>query len=72
MEYIKNDAGMIIGNIQNFGNLIYYNHIRFGQVGFYNTSTRQYTRTNLKLGFAFPMSQEDYGRSDVLLADRIL
>lgn len=72
MEYVRNDRGMIIGNIQNVGNLIYYNHIKFGQVGIYNTIQRQYTRTNLKLGLAFPMSQEDYGRSDILTADRIL
>lgn len=72
MEYIRNDRGMPVGTVQNVGNLIYYSHIKFGQVGVYNTSQRQYTRTNLKLGPAYPMSSEDYGRSDILLADRIL
>jgi len=72
MEYVRDDKGLIIGNIQNQGNLIFYNHIRFGQVGIYNTSQRRYTRTNTKLGVAYPMSDEDYGRSDILLAERIL
>lgn len=72
MEYIRDDRGLIIGNIQNQGNLIFYNHIRFGQVGIYNTSQKRYTRTNTKLGAAYPMSDEDYGRSDILLAERIL
>lgn len=72
MEYVRDDKGMVIGNILNQGNLIFYNHIRFGQVGVYNTSQRRYTRTNLKLGAAYPMSDEDYGRSDILLAERIL
>lgn len=71
MEQIRNDSGIIIGNIITSGDTITYRHLKYGIVGTYNTRARKYTRLNKLLGVAIPMSNEDYGRSDVITLDKL-
>lgn len=70
-EQIKNDQGKPIGYSNNDGSKITYWHYGGGMVGQYDIKGKYYTRFNLKLGSPRPMSNEDYGRSDVIALERM-
>lgn len=71
MHQIRNDLGKPIGNYSELNGIITYRHLKGGVVGAYNKRMRKYTRYNLKLGAPVPQSNEDYGRSDVILLEQM-
>lgn len=71
-DYIRDEKGIIIGKVEDQGSTLTYSHIKYGVIGQYRKGARQYVRFRKELGLAYPLSREDYGRSDVLAFNQLL
>lgn len=70
-EIIKDDRGRSIGYKNTNGFQIEYRHYTGGLIGIFNKQTKRYQRYKPELGPAVPITQEDFGKSDVLYYDRL-
>lgn len=71
-DFIRDDKGVIIGKVEDQGSTLTYSHIKYGVIGQYRKTAQQYVRFRKELGIAYPLSREDYGRSDVITFNQML